>query len=348
MSETLESTVFKPVQELAVDCNTPPERYIYTCSNEAIGVNPPVLDIPVIDLNSLQSSSPSADRELEKLRASVTSCGCFQLIGHGMTSSFLDQVSSIGRDFFALPVKEKLKCLRTAENTQGYGHDTKFSENQVLDWTDRLYLITSPEDQIKFQSWPECPESFRKLLQEYTEKINLLTEAVLKVLSRSLNLKESCFLDQYGENAYMVARFNYYPPSPRPDLTLGVKPHADGSAMTFLIQDKQVEGLQVLKDDQWFNVPNVPDALLVNIGDQVEIMSNGIYKSPVHRVVTNSERERITVAMFCSPNSSRYIEPAEELISKRRPRLYKKVNNYFDMCFEGYQHGKPAIEAAKM
>ncbi|XP_063947088.1 jasmonate-induced oxygenase 2-like isoform X2 [Daucus carota subsp. sativus] len=306
MSETLESTVFKPVQELAVDCNTPPERYIYTCSNEAIGVNPPVLDIPVIDLNSLQSSSPSADRELEKLRASVTSCGCFQLIGHGMTSSFLDQVSSIGRDFFALPVKEKLKCLRTAENTQG------------------------------------------KLLQEYTEKINLLTEAVLKVLSRSLNLKESCFLDQYGENAYMVARFNYYPPSPRPDLTLGVKPHADGSAMTFLIQDKQVEGLQVLKDDQWFNVPNVPDALLVNIGDQVEIMSNGIYKSPVHRVVTNSERERITVAMFCSPNSSRYIEPAEELISKRRPRLYKKVNNYFDMCFEGYQHGKPAIEAAKM
>ena len=84
-----------------------------------------------------------------------------QLIGHGMTSSFLDQVSSIGRDFFALPVKEKLKCLRTAENTQGYGHDTKFSENQVLDWTDRLYLITSPKDQIKFQSWPECPESFR-------------------------------------------------------------------------------------------------------------------------------------------------------------------------------------------
>ena len=79
MSETLESTVFKPVQELAVDCNTPPERYIYTCSNEAISVNPPVLDIPVIDLNSLQSSSPSADRELEKLRASVTSCGCFQV-----------------------------------------------------------------------------------------------------------------------------------------------------------------------------------------------------------------------------------------------------------------------------
>ena len=111
----------------------------------------------------------------------------------------------------------------------------------------------------------------RKLLQEYTEKIKLLTEAVLKVLSRSLNLKESCFLDQYGENAYMVARFNYYPPSPRPDLTLGVKPHADGSAMTFLIQDKQVEGLQVLKDDQWFSVPTVPDALLVNIGDQVEV-----------------------------------------------------------------------------
>ncbi|WOG96582.1 hypothetical protein DCAR_0415918 [Daucus carota subsp. sativus] len=345
MSETLESAVFKPVQELAVDCNTPPERYIYTCSNEAIDVNPPVLDIPVIDLNSLQSSSPSADRELEKLRVSVTSCGCFQLIGHGMTSSFLDQVYSIGRDFFALPLQEKLKCFKTAENPQGYGNDSEHSE--VLEWTDRLYLVTSPEDQIKFQAWPQSPAIFRELLQEYTEKIKLLNEVVLKVLSRSLNLKASCLLDQYGENAYMIARFNYYPACPRPDLTLGVKPHADATAITFLLQDKQVEGLQVLKDDQWFSVPTVPDALLVNIGDQVEIMSNGIYKSPVHRVVTNSERERMTVAMFCSPNSTRYIEPAEELISKTRPRLYKKVKNYFDVCFESYQQGKLPIEVAK-
>lgn len=92
---------------------------------------------------------------------------CFlfiQVIGHGMTSSvipFLEQVHSFGRDFFALPLEEKLKCSRTAEDNEGYGNETVHSEHQILDWADRLYLTTNPEDQRKFQFWPQNPESFR-------------------------------------------------------------------------------------------------------------------------------------------------------------------------------------------
>lgn len=77
-------------------------------------------------------------------------------------------------------------------------------------------------------------------------------------------------------------------------------------------------------------------------------MSNGIFKSPLHRVVTNSERERMTVAMFCIPDSSGDIEPAEELITDIRPRLYKKIKNYLGSYFENYQQGKRTIEAAKI
>jgi len=58
-----------------------------------------------------------------------------------------------------------------------------------------------------------------------------------------------------------------------PDHVLGFKPHADGSTITFLLQDKQVEGLQVLKDDQWFKVPIIPDALFINVGDQIEVIT---------------------------------------------------------------------------
>ncbi|KAK1403497.1 2-oxoglutarate (2OG) and Fe(II)-dependent oxygenase superfamily protein [Heracleum sosnowskyi] len=320
MAGTHESVVLlKPVQELAVDCNIPPQRYIHKRSDEDIFVNSRVIDIPVIDLNSIQSSSPSAEKQLEKLRTSLASCGCFQVIGHGMTGSFLHQVHSIGRDFFALSLKEKLKCSRTAEDTEGYGNDSELSDHQILDWNDRLYLTTNPQDQMKYQFWPQNPENFREILQEYTEKIIMLNQVVFKALSRSLNLQEKCFLDQY-----------------------------DGSAITFLLQDNEVDGLQVLKDDQWFSVPTVPNALLVNVGDQLEIMSNGIFKSPLHRVVTSSERERITVAVFCSPDSSRYIEPAEELISETSPKLYKKIKNYVGIFFENYQQGKRAIEAVKM
>lgn len=84
-----------------------------------------------------------------------------QAINHGMTSSYLDQVHGIGKDFFALPMKEKVKCLRTGDDMEGYGNDPVFSEHQILDWTDRVYLITNPEDQRKFQLWPRNPKNFR-------------------------------------------------------------------------------------------------------------------------------------------------------------------------------------------
>ena len=79
MARTLESLVFKPVQELAVDCKILPERYIHKCIDEAFHVDPPVIDIPVIDLNLIQPPSPSADQVLEKLRTSLSSCGCVQV-----------------------------------------------------------------------------------------------------------------------------------------------------------------------------------------------------------------------------------------------------------------------------
>lgn len=69
----------------------------------------------------------------------------------------------------------------------------------------------------------------------------------------------------------MITRFNFYPICPRPDLILGLKPHADGSTITFLLQDKQVEGLQVFKDGQWVGVPIIPEAVFINLGDQSEV-----------------------------------------------------------------------------
>lgn len=115
------------------------------------------------------------------------------------------------------------------------------------------------------------------ILQEFTLKSKSVSKLVLKALARSLNLEDNCFLEQYGEKAKMDARFNFYPRSSRPDLVLGVKPHADGSAITILLQDKNVEGLQVLKDNQWYRAPIIPEALFINVGDQVEVITAIIF-----------------------------------------------------------------------
>lgn len=122
--------------------------------------------------------------------------------------------------------------------------------------------------------------SNREILHDYITKLALIADELLKALAKSLDLEENCFLGQYNrETAKLYARFNYYPPCPRPDLVLGVKPHDDASAITFLLQDKEVEGLQFFKDGQWFRAPIVPQAILVNLGDQVEVMDSLLYKS---------------------------------------------------------------------
>ena len=79
-----------------------------------------------------------------------------------------------------------------------------------------------------------------------------------------------------------------------------------------------------------------------------QIMSNGIFKSPVHKVVTNSERERISLAVFCLPELNEEIGPIDRLVDESRPRLYKKVKNYVGIYFEYHQQGKRAIEAVKI
>jgi hypothetical protein len=110
----------------------------------------------------------------------------------------------------------------------------------------------------------------RDVLEEYTVKMKKFTEIVSKAMEKSLSLEENCFLNQFGERGPLQARFNYYSCSERPDLVLGLKSHADGSGYTIILQD-DVEGLQILKDNQWFTVPTISDALLVLMGDQMEV-----------------------------------------------------------------------------
>ncbi|XP_050214611.1 protein SRG1-like [Mercurialis annua] len=332
------------VQELCLSGKEPPARF-YHKGSDAGSLNDcvPLIEIPIVDVALLTSPSTSK-HQLHKLQSALTSWGCFQVINHGMASSFLDRMREVANNFFALPKEEKQKYSREVDSIEGYGNDMIISEKQTLDWTDRLYLTLSPERQLKF--WPENPQDFRETLDEFFMKSQQITEILLKAMAMSLGLEENCFLEQYGEDALVTARFNYYPPCPKPNQILGVKPHADASAITILLQDKQVEGLQFLKDDQWFRVPIIPHALFVNVGDQVEIMSNGIFKSPVHRVVTNSERERITMAMFFIPGSDQEIKPADALIDERRPRLYKNIKDYVSLYFQYYQLGRRPLEAA--
>ncbi|KAK3131754.1 hypothetical protein QOZ80_6AG0510910 [Eleusine coracana subsp. coracana] len=170
-------------------------------------------------------------------------------------------------------------------------------------------------------------------------------------MAKLLELDDDCLINQFGEKGSTYARFNYYPACPRPDLVLGIRPHCDVCVLTLLLMDKDVGGLQVLRDGTWYSVPPVRDyALLVNVGVSMEIMTNGIFRGPVHRVVTNSEKERMSLAMFYAADLEKEIEPIAELLDENQPIRYKKIKckDFVSAHYEYFSKRERVIESLKI
>ncbi|KAA8540512.1 hypothetical protein F0562_024569 [Nyssa sinensis] len=310
-----EELLSKRVQEMVLNGEEPPQLYICRDGDDTEDDSTLISPIPIIDMSLLSCSTRSTyEEELQKLKSALCSWGCFQAIGHGTPTSFLDKIRQVAREFFGQPMEEKKKISKTVVDFEGYGADPVPEEGQPLDWSDRLFLDVYPEDRRKYKLWPENPNSFREVLEEYTEK---------------------------AENA---DRAHFQSHGERPDLVLGLKPHADGSGYTLIFQDE--EGLQVQNNGKWFTVPKNPEAVLILMGDQMEIMTNGIFRSPVHRVLSNSERDRISVAMFYTPEAGKEIGPEDGLVGEERPRIFKKVKDYADTHWEYYQRGMRALHTA--
>jgi isopenicillin N synthase-like dioxygenase len=133
-----------------------------------------------------------------------------------------------------------------------------------------------------------------------------------ELISESLGLEKDYMKKVLGEQGQHMA-VNYYPPCPEPELTYGLPAHTDPNALTILLQDTTVCGLQILIDGQWFAVNPHPDAFVINIGDQLQALSNGVYKSVWHRAVTNTENPRLSVASFLCPADCAVMSPAKPL-----------------------------------
>ncbi|KAF6986298.1 hypothetical protein CFC21_004078 [Triticum aestivum] len=345
-----------PVQELAGALGTPdvPAPYIVRTHKDQQLSSAVVAPVPVIDHGRLLQKDDSAD-EAAKLRSAIESWGLFMVSNHGVDAAVIESMRAVSREFFRQPLEEKQRYsnLICGEQFQseGYGNDWVSSPDQTRDWTDRLYLKVEPEDERRIALWPEHPENFRDALHEFTKKCGKLKDELLRAMGKLLELDDDdYFVDQLGEKALTNARCSYYPECPRPELVFGLKPHSDGTVVTVLMVDDSVGGLQVLKDGVWWDVPVVPQTLLILIGDQIEIMSNGIFKSPVHRVITNAKKERLSVALDYSVDPEREIEPSPQLVNEKRPALYRKVKvkDYIATYYNHFFQGEMVIDTIKI
>ena len=119
------------------------------------------------------------------------------------------------------------------------------------------------------------------MITEYGEEVGKLGGRVLEILSVNLGLRKDFLMNAFGGEDEIGAclRVNFYPKCPQPDLTLGLSPHSDPGGMTILLPDDFVSGLQVRKGDEWITVKPVPNAFIINIGDQIQVLIlSGLFK----------------------------------------------------------------------
>ncbi|KAH9624025.1 hypothetical protein KSS87_008618 [Heliosperma pusillum] len=322
MAVTEETPQPQPIRvETLANSNLIPPQYIQPPHTRPSAAAPTTATIPLIDL-SLSSAAISAD-----ISAACRDWGAFHVVNHGVPIHLLDEIRTVGSSFFNdLDVSEKLKygCDGSGAASEGYGSRMLVSDNDdvVLDWRDYFDHHTFPLSRRNSHRWPHYPTNYRKVVEEYSEQMKTLAQKLLSLISESLGLHSSCIENAVGE-FYQNITISYYPTCPQPELTLGLQSHSDFGAITLLIQD-DVGGLEVLKGDEWVTVQPLSHAILVILADQTEVITNGEYKSAIHRAVTNANRARLSVATFHDPDKTRKIAPAPALLEKSAPK-YREV-----------------------
>ncbi|XWS31432.1 hypothetical protein CRYUN_Cryun23aG0075200 [Craigia yunnanensis] len=223
----------------------------------------------------------------------------------------MNETMDVFKEFFEMPLEEKAmfysedpkKSCRLVTSSANYDWE------KIHLWRDNLRHPCHPlEECIKL--WPEKPTRYREVVATYSIEAKKLGLRILELVSEGLGLESGYFRDKLSEALSLAV--NHYPPCPDPSLTLGLSKHCDPNLLTILHQGN-VNGLQVFKDGEWIGVEPLHNAIVVNVGNQLQIISNNKLKSAEHRVVTNSTVARTTAAFFIAPSDECIIEPAKPL-----------------------------------
>ncbi|XAR66639.1 Codeine 3-O-demethylase [Bertholletia excelsa] len=326
-----------------------PHHYLHPSGEPPLdSQNCPLPSIPVIDLQQLLVGE-ATDFELEKLHDSCKEWGIFQLVNHGVSSSLVDKLKSDIVEFYKLPLEEKMRYKLRPGEVEGYGQTIIVEEGQKVDWADRFYMLTNPVHRRKPHLLPELPLSLRESIESYLSELQKLAMTLLRLMGKALNIERK-EMDEIFEDGMQSVRMTYYPPCPWPEKVMGITPHSDATGITFLLQVNGVEGFQIKRDGIWVPVNFLPDAFIVNVGDVLEILSNGLYQSIEHRATVNSEKERISLSMFINPKLEAEVGPSHALLNPQNPPLFKRLGmqKYVKEFFSHKLNGKSFLEHMKI
>jgi flavonol synthase len=276
------------------------------------------VEIPVIDMSSNNAGSLMVQASME--------WGIFQVVNHGVPASAMSELQRVGREFFALPQEEKQRHAidPSSGKAEGYGSTLKRDiPGGMMTWSEFLFHNLAPPSAVDHAVWPQKPNGYREANEAYFAHLHTLTRRLFEGLSAGLGLEEGAMEEAFGgDDVVFLQKINFYPPCPHPELAHGVAPHTDLSTLTVLMPN-EVPGLQVSRDERWYDVKYVPGAIIVHIGDQIEILSNGRYKAVLHRTTVSSEKTRMSWPVFVEPPMEHVVGPHPQIVASEGQAKYK-------------------------
>ncbi|TMW91990.1 hypothetical protein EJD97_013626 [Solanum chilense] len=262
--------------------------------------------IPIID-----ASNWDDPKMADQIREAAQNWGFFQVINHVVPIEVLDNIKESTHCFFNLPTNEKKKYTKENSISSNVRYGTSFTPEaeRTLGWRDYHSLVYIYDDEAT-SFWPT---SCREEALKYLKSCDTVIRKILKLLMGGLNVR---YIDEEKEELLMGLKrinFDYYKKCPNSELSIGVGRHFDISRITLLLQD-YIGGLDVKKHETnvWIHIPPVKGALVINIGDTLQIMSNDKYKSVEHCVIANGSNNRVSVPIFLHPKATRVIGPLQK------------------------------------
>jgi isopenicillin N synthase-like dioxygenase len=279
------------------------------------------LHIPIIDISDLVDGNSGRHAVAEQIGQACRESGFFYIVGHGVDKALQQRLQDLSREFFALDTDTKLR-IRMALGGRAWRGYFRIGDELTSgkpDQKEGLYFgCELPADHPLVRAgtplhgpnlFPDKPERLRETVLEYMTQLTQLCHRLMAGLALSLGFDESYFADRYTREPLTLFRIFNYPP-PRDPSLWGVGEHTDYGLLTVLLQDDS-GGLEVRSRSNWISAPPVPGSFVCNIGDMLDRMTRGMYRSTPHRVRNPVPRARLSFPFFFDPNFFAPVRPIE-------------------------------------